>query len=227
VVLGQANGVFAATVLNADGLAGVGGAVAGFGSRAVAIGQAFDFATTFRSGRIASVKASGRASAFGGVIIGHANGSRSTSNCRADGDASADSVAVRLANFNFATLGIRLALIFGHGAATVAVVGVTSESGPADALADVIGGSAIRIGGASVTDTDGRTFPHSQNVLTTDGIGFTVRVGNAIRNYTEKRSTKLIFKKQTKFHLNSSNLRPGFSHVPVDGLRTKLDRHSQ
>jgi hypothetical protein len=198
VVLGQANGVFAATVLNADGLAGVGGAVAGFGSRAVAIGQAFDFATTFRSRRIASVKASGRASAFGGVIIGHANGSRSTSNCRANGDASADSVAVRLANFNFATLGVRLALIFGHGAATVAVVGVTSESGPADTLADVIGGSAIRIGGASVTDTDGRTFPHSQNVLTTDGIGFTVRVGNAIRNYTEKRSTKLIFLKTNK-----------------------------
>lgn len=181
VVLGQANCIFAATILNADGFAGVGSAVAGLCSRAVAIGQTFNFATTFRSGRIASVKASGWASAFGGVIIRHANGSRSTSNCRADGDASANSVAVRLTNFNFATLGIRLALIFGHGAATVTVVGVTGETGPADALADVIGGLAIRVGGASITDTDSRTFPHSQNVLTTDGIGFTVGVGNAIR----------------------------------------------
>ena len=182
MVFGQANCIFAATILNANRFASVGGAVTGLCSMAIGIGQTFDFATTFRSGRIASVKASCRTCAFSGVIIRNANGSSSASNCWADGDASADTADVRLANFNFATLGIRLALIFGHGAATIAIVRVTGKTGSADACPDVIGSATIRVGRASVTGADGCTFPHSQNVLTTHGIGFTVSVCNAIGN---------------------------------------------
>lgn len=115
------------------------------------------------------------------MIIGHAYGSRSATNRRTDGNAAAEAVAVRFANFHFATLGIRLALIFGHRTAAVTVVGVTSESSPANALADMVSSSAVGIGGASVTHADGSTFSHSQNVLTTNGIGFTVRVCDAIR----------------------------------------------
>lgn len=92
VILGQANCVLAAAVLNADGSAGVSGTIARLCSRTVRVGQAIDLATAFRSGWVSSVEACRRTSAFGGVVVGHTNGSRSAPNRRANGDTAADTV---------------------------------------------------------------------------------------------------------------------------------------
>ena len=201
MVFGQTDGVFAATVLNADGLARVSGAVARLGPRAIAISQTFDLATTFRSGRVAGVKAGRRAGAFSCVVVGHADGPVAATNRRADGNTAADSGAVRFARFHFAALGVRLALVFRHLATAIPVVGVSGESSAANALANVVSCPAVGIGRASVSSTDGRALANTQHVRTADGIGSTVGVCYTIR-HCQRKNLFVFFKFQIKINQN-------------------------
>lgn len=179
MVLGEADGVLTATVLHANRLASVGGAVARFRSGTVGIGQTLHLAAALPV-RVAGVQSGCRTGAFGGVVAGHADRSGSAPHRRTDGDTAANAVAIRFAGFRFGTLSVRLTVVLGYLSTSIAVIGVTGESGAADALADMVGCAAVGIGRASVSGANWCTFADSQHIRSAYGVGFTIRIRKAI-----------------------------------------------
>ena len=152
VILCQTDGVLSAAVLSADGFASVAGLVAGVSGRAVRISKTLSAPATLSGWITRSVTACGWTRAFGSVIIGDADCSRTTTDSSAGRRARSNSGGwIGLAFRVVRTLGVRLALIFRNGSASVSVIGVACKSSSADALADVSGCAAVGIRRAGVT----------------------------------------------------------------------------
>ena len=145
--------------MNTDGLALVSGNITGASSRAVVTVEAFNTTASFGSCRIAYVSAGCRTGAFGCVIVCYTNCVETATDSCTSGQTLANASFTRLTRFSVRALRVRLTLVFGNGSASVAIVGVSSESSTAFTLALVIGRTAIGVRWTGETGADGQAFP--------------------------------------------------------------------